>query len=219
MNGLPRQVEFALALCGLIAVSPLLLVAAILIKLTSPGAVVFRQRRIGLNGKEFVIFKFRTMRVDAIGAAVTASKDSRVTFVGRILRKTKIDELPELCNVLRGEMSFVGPRPEIPQMVDLENHLWRRVLSAKPGITDPVTLRLRNEETLLAEMGAHDHEAFYKEVLQPYKLKSGILYLDQRTVKSDIKVLILTVLAIVAPRTTALPSLAELQMPFAEQQI
>ena len=149
-NGIPRSVEMVLALGGLVVSSPLLFLAALLIRATSPGPVLFRQQRVGRFGKPFELLKFRSMRVENEGAQVTAKGDTRVTRVGRLLRKSKLDELPELWNVARGELSLVGPRLEVTKYVNLEDPLWRKVLEARPGITDPVTLRLRNEEEPLA---------------------------------------------------------------------
>ena len=150
MAGIPRPVEAVAALAGLIIAAPVLALAALGIAFTSRGRIIFRQSRVGQDGRIFVLYKFRTMRIGQVGIQVTAGDDSRVTYVGRLLRKTKMDELPELWNVLKGDMSLVGPRPEVPRYVDLNNSKWQRVLKVRPGITDPLTLRLRNEEELLA---------------------------------------------------------------------
>ena len=165
---------------------------------------------MGQGGRLFRLLKFRSMRVNAGGAQVTAKGDARVTGVGRFLRKTKLDELPELWNVVRGELSLVGPRAEVPKYVDLEDPLWNRVLQAKPGITDPVTLRLRNEEELIAAAGG-DPEAFYREILQPLKVEGYIRYLDRRTFWGDVQVLARTVFAVFIPSKAPPPSLEELQ--------
>jgi lipopolysaccharide/colanic/teichoic acid biosynthesis glycosyltransferase len=172
--------------------------------------VLFRQERVGKGGRLFHLLKFRSMRVHAGGAQVTARGDARITEVGRFLRKTKLDELPELWNVVRGELSLVGPRAEVPKYVDLESPKWRRVLSANPGITDPVTLRLRNEEELIAAAGG-DPEAFYRGVLQPLKLEGYIRYLDRRTAWSDLGVLVRTVFAVVIPSKAPPPTLEDLK--------
>lgn len=215
MNGLPRVAEFWLALLGLILFAPIMLISAVLIKLTSEGSIIFRQRRVGLNGVEFTIFKFRTMRTDATGALITAANDRRVTAVGKILRKTKIDELPELVNVLLGDMAIVGPRPEVPAMVDRNSELWQKVLTVKPGITDPATIRLRNEEALLA---AHaDHPNFYKEVLQPYKLNVCLDYIGKRSCAGDLRIILATFVAIALP-ATAPPPLFEIKKQQAFQK-
>jgi lipopolysaccharide/colanic/teichoic acid biosynthesis glycosyltransferase len=129
--------------------------------------------------------------------------------VGKFLRKTKLDELPELWNILKGEMSFVGPRPEVPRYVDLENPAWQRVLEARPGLTDPMTLRLRNEESLMAEVRG-DRERFYIETLQPFKLNGYLEYLKNRNGWSDIKVIFETALAVLLPHKAPLPTMEEI---------
>jgi lipopolysaccharide/colanic/teichoic acid biosynthesis glycosyltransferase len=156
----------------------------------------------------FTLYKLRTMRVAAAGAQVTAAGDARVTRVGRILRQTKLDELPGLWNVVRGEMSLVGPRPEVPRYVDPNSATWRLVLEARPGLTDPVTLRLRNEEALLAEVGG-DRERFYTEALQPFKLAGYAEYLRGRSWRVDVKILCATARAVVFPRQAPPPTLEE----------
>jgi len=149
------------------------------------------------------------MRTTGEGPQVTATDDSRVTTVGRFLRKTKLDELPELWNVLIGEMSLVGPRPEVERYVDRHSELWNSVLSVRPGITDPVTLKLRSEEVLLATIKT-DREQFYLEVLQPFKLRGYVEYLHGRTWRTDLLVLYRTIVAVIFPSTTPTPSLDEL---------
>jgi lipopolysaccharide/colanic/teichoic acid biosynthesis glycosyltransferase len=209
-NGLPRQAEAAIALLGLVMVAPLIALTAIVIAVTSRGPVIFRQKRMGRKGRPFIMYKLRTMRTANSGPQVTAANDARVTLVGKILRKTKLDELPELWNVLRGDMSLVGPRPEVPRYVDLEDPMWRLVLEARPGITDPMTLRLRNEEALLVEVKG-DHERFYLETLLPFKLDGYLNYLQARSWRSDLKVLWQTILAVVFPNKTHPPTLEEIQ--------
>jgi lipopolysaccharide/colanic/teichoic acid biosynthesis glycosyltransferase len=194
---------------------PLLILAAVAIVLTSPGPVIFRQKRVGRNGRIFVLYKLRTMRTVPDGPQVTATGDERVTWVGRILRRTKVDELPELWNVLKGDMALVGPRPEVPRYVDLEDHRWELVLKTRPGITDPVTLRLRDEETLLADVDAN-YESFYINNLQPFKLRGYIEYLHNRSWWSDIKVLCRTLLVIVWPSVNTRTSANEISLLVAE---
>jgi lipopolysaccharide/colanic/teichoic acid biosynthesis glycosyltransferase len=183
---------------------PLLILSVVAIALTSRGPVFFYQKRIGRNGLPFVLYKFRTMRPSNDGIQVTASDDARVTRVGKLLRKTKLDELPELWNVVRGDMSLVGPRPEVPRYVDLENSTWQFVLTARPGITDPVTLSLRNEERLITKVKG-DRERFYMEVLLPLKLQGYSEYLRRRSSWEDVKILWCTGIAVIfpgkAPRT------------------
>src|SRR5215510_14885759 len=163
-NGLPRLADAAIALVGLVIVAPLIALSAIAVAVTSRGPVIFRQKRMGRNGRPFTMYKLRTMLPESAGPQVTAADDVRVTPVGKFLRKTKLDELPELWNVLKGDMSLIGPRPEVPRYVDLADPMWRLVLGARPGITDPLTLRLRNEEALLVEVEA-DRERFYQDTL------------------------------------------------------
>jgi lipopolysaccharide/colanic/teichoic acid biosynthesis glycosyltransferase len=208
-RGIPRAVEFLLAGLGLLVCLPLLLVAGIAIKLTSDGPVLFRQQRLGRNGKAFTLYKMRTMRKANSGAQVTASDDARVTPAGRLLRKTKVDELPELWNIIKGDMSLVGPRPEVPRYVDLNNRRWQRVLTIRPGITDPMTLRLRNEEELLANVQG-DHEEFYRTVLQPYKLNGYLAYLQERSWWNDVKILFGTLAAVIIPSRMPAPTVNEI---------
>lgn len=208
-RGLSRIVEFALAGVGLLALLPLLAVVFALVRLTSPGPAFFRQKRVGRGGGFFTLYKFRTMRTGISGLAVTAAGDRRITGVGKFLRKTKIDELPQLWNILRGDMKLVGPRPEVPEYVDLTDPLWAEVLRVKPGITDPVTLKLRNEE-LLMEMVGLDRETFYKRFLQPYKLRGSIEYLQVRTWKTDVYLIWQTLVVIFLPKSVLQPSAEEL---------
>ena len=208
-SGLPRAFEALLAGLGLLALFPLLFVAAAAVRLTSPGPVLFRQTRAGSGGRPFTLLKLRSMRVHDGGRKFTVGGDSRITPVGRLLRKTKLDELPQLWNVLRGEMSFVGPRPEVPEYVDLEDPLWRRVLEARPGITDPITLVLRSEEELLADVDDTSH--FYERYLLPYKLHGYRDYLEGRSAWRDLAVVLRTVLAILRPGPAPQPSAEEIR--------
>jgi lipopolysaccharide/colanic/teichoic acid biosynthesis glycosyltransferase len=195
-TGIPRGLEIAISVLGLTLSLPLLVLSSLAIAISSSGPVIFRQKRVGRYGQLFVLYKLRTMRPMHEGPEVTASGDERVTWVGRILRRTKVDELPELWNVVKGDMSLVGPRPEVPRYVDLEDERWGLVLNTRPGLTDPVTLILRNEEALLSEVKGN-REYFYIETLQPFKLQGYIDYLHHRTFLTDIKVLIRTLLVIV----------------------
>ncbi len=210
-NGIPRGLEITVAACGLAICSPLIAIAAVLIKITSAGPVLFRQKRVGRFGEEFTLFKLRTMSIKESGPLVTGAGDSRVTLIGKILRKSKIDELPELWNVFIGDMSLVGPRPEVPELVNLNDPQWQQILQSRPGITDPVTLRLRNEENLLANIG--NKEKFYRDVLQPYKLRGYCLYLKDRNWKTDVKIIALTLKAIFFPHA---PPTVEEMGTFAE---
>lgn len=187
-GGLPRAVEVPLAAVGLVVAAPVLALAAGAILLTSGLPVFFRQTRVGRLGKPFTLVKLRTMRVTRGGPEVTARGDSRVTGVGRFLRRTKLDELPELWNVVRGDMAFVGPRPEVERFVQRADVRWQEVLSVRPGLTDPVTLSLRDEETLLAGVEG-DPEAYYREHLQPRKLEGYRDYLRRRSWRTDLVVI------------------------------
>lgn len=206
---MPRWIEVCLAACGLVVVAPLLGVAALMVKLSSPGPVLFRQARVGRHGRVFTLLKLRSMRVSGKGPGVTAAGDTRITAAGRLMRKLKIDELPELWNVVSGDLALVGPRPEVPQYVEATDPLWAAVLAARPGITDPVTLRLRNEEELMA-LGP-EPESFYRGVLQPVKLRGYVAYLERRTWWTDVVVLAETVLSVIAPALAVPPSPAELE--------
>jgi lipopolysaccharide/colanic/teichoic acid biosynthesis glycosyltransferase len=197
-SGLPRALEVPLAALGLILASPLLLLGALAVAMSSPGPVWFRQQRVGRGGRPFTLYKLRSMRIDAGGLAVTSRADSRVTPVGRWLRRSKLDELPQLWNVVRGDMSLVGPRPEVPRYVDLANPRWQRVLEVRPGITDPLTLKLRNEEALMPKDEA-DAERFYLETLQPLKLDAYLDYLARRSWWTDVEVLFATVASVIRP--------------------
>ena len=207
-QGLPRLVEAFVAAVALAVFFPLIAFAALLIVATSGRPVLFRQKRVGRQGCAFTLFKLRTMTKQNQGPQITACGDVRVTRLGKLLRKTKIDELPELWNVLRGDMSLVGARPEVPQYVDLQNSEWCQVLRSRPGITDPVTMRLRNEESLLATV--NNPEEFYLKVLQPYKLKGYVQYLNKRTWWKDVTILFKTSVAVVFPGKAVAPTLEQI---------
>ena len=211
--GLPRVAEIFLATLGLVISAPVLAISAVIIRLTSSGPAIFRQERVGRNGKPFTLFKLRTMKSFS-GALVTASNDSRITPIGKILRCSKIDELPELWNVVRGDMSIVGPRPEVPELVNLENPLWSEILNSRPGLTDPVTLRLRNEEQLLASVA--DGRSFYRDVVQPYKIRGYLNFLRNRNWITDLRVISGTLRAIVRPTTAVPPTREEMLYSLAD---
>ena len=200
-GGLARPFEAALAAAGLVLAAPALAVSAVAIVATSGMPVFFRQVRVGRYGRAFTLIKLRTMRASGVGPKVTAGNDPRITAVGRFLRRTKLDELPELWNVLRGDMSFVGPRPEVADYVHPDSPLWREVLSVRPGLTDPMTLRLRHEEALLESVEG-DRETYYRETLQPQKLEGYVEYLRRRSWKSDLGVLVATAGAILRLRSS-----------------
>jgi lipopolysaccharide/colanic/teichoic acid biosynthesis glycosyltransferase len=194
-NGIPRWADATIAAIGLIAAGPVIALAALAIAVSSGTPVLFRQKRIGHQGRTFDLFKLRTMKPNAEGVQVTARDDKRITRLGRFLRRSKLDELPTLWNVLRGEMALVGPRPEVPRYVRLSDPKWQMILRARPGITDPVTLRLRNEEDLLAQAKG-DPEEYYLNELQPAKLSGYVAYLEQRSCRGDLTVLWRTVVEV-----------------------
>jgi lipopolysaccharide/colanic/teichoic acid biosynthesis glycosyltransferase len=197
---LKRLLDVAGAALGLLLLLPVFLVVALLIKLDSPGPVFFRQVRVGRHGKTFRIFKFRTMtHAQRTGdPQLTVAGDARITRVGAVLRRYKLDELPQLLDVLRGTMSLVGPRPEVPRYVDHypDDHR-ERVLSVRPGITDLASLHYRDENTLLAR--AHDPEREYLDVILPAKLQYALDYVDNATVGHDLRVLGLTLRTVFVP--------------------
>jgi lipopolysaccharide/colanic/teichoic acid biosynthesis glycosyltransferase len=197
-SGLPRWVEVIFASWALVLASPVIAMAAVGIAVSSGWPIFFRQKRVGQHGETFELYKLRSMAVSAGGPEITSSADSRITPLGRFLRHTKIDELPTLWNVVRGDMSLVGPRPEVPRFVQLTNPTWQKVLAVKPGITDPMTLKLRSESELLGQVGG-DTEEYYATELQPVKLKGYVAYLEKRTWRSDLKVLLGTAAAVLAP--------------------
>ncbi len=197
-SGLPRSLEIALAFACLIAFMPLLLLLALAIVLVEKQPALFLQQRVGYRGELFIFYKLRTMKTASAGPMVTAAGDARVTGIGKFLRRTKLDELPSLWNVIKGDMCLVGPRPEVPQYVDMNSPDWRMVLEVKPGITDPVTASLRNEESLLAEV-RNNPEVFYLETLQEYKLRGYLEYLSERSCWTDLKILTKTCAVVIFP--------------------
>ena len=195
-----RLVDIGAAAFGLLLLWPLLLTLAVLIKLDSPGPVFFRQERVGLRGRRFRLFKFRTMTAQppARDLQITVGDDPRITRIGAVLRRTKLDELPQLIDVLRGTMSLVGPRPEVPQWVERYPPERReQILSVRPGITDLASLKFRNESEILAQ--ADDPERAYLEVILPEKLRVAGNYIDHASLKSDLQLLGLTLRTVVAP--------------------
>jgi len=194
-----RTMDVLLSLAVLIALSPLLAITAILIRLTSPGPVIFRQRRMGMGGGEFTLIKFRTMEQaeDSSEESFDPGQTKRITRLGRMLRITKLDEVPQLWNVLRGEMSLVGPRPEVRAWTEVYPESWSKVLSVKPGITDPASILYRNEEELLAE--SDDPEKTYKEIILPHKLELYQEYVDNMSFSYDLKLIFTTLFAILFP--------------------
>jgi lipopolysaccharide/colanic/teichoic acid biosynthesis glycosyltransferase len=187
-----RAFDLFWSVLGLVVLSPLLLLVAILVKLEDGGPVFFRQVRIGRGGHPFRIWKFRTMVVDAErqGRAITVGQDRRITRIGRYLRSTKLDEFPQLLNVLAGEMSLVGPRPEVPRYVDHYTEAQRAILGLRPGITDLASIKYRNESDLLGQ--AEDPEATYVQVVLPDKIRINLAYAEGAGVGSDFLVILAT---------------------------
>lgn len=187
-----RAFDLVFSLCGLLILSPSFLLLAMAVKLSSRGPVFFRQQRVGQNGKLFYINKFRSMVVNAekLGLSVTSDGDPRITKVGRFLRKTKLDELPQLWNVLVGDMSFVGPRPEVPRYVERYTPQQKRVLALRPGITDLATLEFRNEEELLRT--AENTEQFYLDYCVPRKIELNLAYAAKANVWEDTCIILRT---------------------------
>jgi len=188
-----RLIDFIISFVGLIVISPILLVTTLLIRITSGSPVFYRQDRVGLNGKTFKLYKFRTMVADAdkIGTAVTAKNDPRITPLGGFLRRFKLDELPQLINVLKGDMSFVGPRPDVPGFADKLQGEDRIILTVRPGITGPATLKYRNEEALLASQA--DPDKYNAEVIYPDKVRLNREYVKNQSFLGDMKYLLMTV--------------------------
>ena len=181
------------SLFGLFFLFPVLLLVGILIRIKMPdGPVIFTQKRVGQHGRLFTMYKFRSMMINHSGSSISVQGESRITPLGAKLRKYKLDELPELWNVLIGDMSFVGPRPDVPGYADKLEGENRRVLLLKPGITGPASLKYRNEEELLAQQ--EDPQKYNDEVLFPNKVRINIEYLDHWSFWNDIKIIIYTLL-------------------------
>jgi lipopolysaccharide/colanic/teichoic acid biosynthesis glycosyltransferase len=195
-----RVFDFAASAIGLLLLSPWLLVLALLVKLTSTGPVLYRQERVGRGGRIFRIAKLRSMFEDADkrGPLITSAKDPRVTPLGRLLRRLKLDELPQLWNVIKGEMSLVGPRPELPRYVKFYSATQRRVLTVRPGITDPASLVYRNEENVLATQP--DPDAYYRNVVLADKLNMNLEYLDNVSFSYDLFLVLLTTGIVYIPK-------------------
>ena len=192
-----RIFDIVFSLIGIIILLPFYLVISILILLSGKGGVLYNQERVGRNCVIFKVFKFRTMRPDSFskGALTVGSRDPRITEVGYYLRKYKLDELPQLFNVLFGDMSFVGPRPEVKKYTDLYNEEQRKVLSVRPGITDYASIKFRNENDLLA--ASDEPEQLYVDEIMPEKLALNMNYIQDNTIFKDIKIIIDTFYTII----------------------
>ena len=208
-----RVFDIVFSLFGIAVLAPVMIVCGLLIRLSSRGPIFFRQERVGLKFRPFRILKFRSMVVGApkLGAQVTVRGDARVTTIGRLLRKTKLDELPQLFNVLLGDMSFVGPRPEVPEYVNLFKTDYEELLRVRPGITGIASITYRDEEGLLAA-ASDPKQAYISEVL-PEKIRLGKLYVDRQSIMLDVRLIIMTLLKIVGvePKLPDLPILESKQ--------
>jgi lipopolysaccharide/colanic/teichoic acid biosynthesis glycosyltransferase len=183
--------ERTVAALGLLILSPLLLFIGFLIAYEDGFPVLFRQTRVGRGGRGFSLVKFRSMRMRCVGARITAANDPRLTRFGAFLRRYKLDELPQLWSVVKGDMSLVGPRPEVPHFVGLDDPVWSEVLRVRPGITDLASLVYRQEEDLLAR--SSNPEAYYRDVVLPAKLALNLHYLQVRSFWRDVRLIVLTV--------------------------
>jgi FlaA1/EpsC-like NDP-sugar epimerase/lipopolysaccharide/colanic/teichoic acid biosynthesis glycosyltransferase len=196
VSPLIRSFDVVIAAMGLLLLSPVFLVIGLVIKATSPGPILYKAKRVGKDGQLFKLYKFRSMYLDAdqIGPGITTRNDARITPVGRFLRRTKLDELPQLLNILRGEMSLVGPRPEDPRYVALYTPEQRQVLSVQPGLTSPASVYYRQEESLL---DGDNWEQVYKEQILPRKLAAELSYLQKRTLWSDLFLILQTITSLI----------------------
>lgn len=194
---LKRLFDFLMSVAGLIALSPIILIICVLIKIFMPGPPFFIQSRVGRGGREFRLIKFRTMSVrqGADEGSFDAGDRSRITRLGKFLRRTKLDELPELINVLRGEMSLVGPRPEVKKWTEVYREKWTIVHTVKPGITDYASIKFRNEEEILAS--SSDPVTTYRDKILPQKLDMYIDYVNNHTFWGDIKIILHTIKAVI----------------------
>ncbi len=187
-----RLFDIVASALGLLVLLPLFIVITIWIKLSSKGPIFYTQKRMGKDFREFYLYKFRSMVVDAdkVGPGVTSSDDPRITKVGKFLRATKLDELPQLLNVLKGDMSLVGPRPELKKFVDAKSKEYRKVLSVKPGITDNAAIAFRNEEEIMSQY--EDKEKAYIEYILPQKIELYYKYIDSISFINDIRLILKT---------------------------
>ena len=195
-----RIFDIILVMIGIILLAPLFFIIAIIIKLSSKGPVFYKQVRVGKDDKDFGLYKFRSMRPgsDKAGLLTVGGKDKRITGIGYFLRKFKLDELPQLINVLKGEMSLVGPRPEVRKYVELYTKEQREVLSVLPGITDMASIVFRNENELLAK--AENPEEFYINQVLPKKIELNFAYIRHRNIKQYLNVILKTLVTAIAGR-------------------
>lgn len=198
------MMDVVLSLLGLIILSPFLLILAITIKIESPGPVFYRGVRVGRNGKPFKIYKFRSMveNADKLGADSTSANDMRVTRVGLIIRKFKLDEFSQLINVLIGDMSLVGPRPEVQKFVDMYTEEEIQILTVRPGITDWASIKYHNEGEIIEASGIRDADEAYALLIRPEKLRLQLQYVKEHSMWMDCKIIIITVIRVFSTRIT-----------------
>jgi len=199
---LKRLFDILVSSVSLLLLSPLFLLLAVLIKLDSRGPVFYRGVRVGRYGKPFRIFKFRSMVREAenLGASSTGSSDTRVTRCGRLIRKFKLDELSQLINVLTGDMSLVGPRPEVQKFVDMYTDEEKAILNMRPGITDWASIKFNNEGEIIENSGIEDPDEAYARLIRPEKLRLQLKYLKEQNLWIDLKIIVATLMTIVSTR-------------------
>lgn len=191
-----RLFDLVLSICGILFLLPFFIIVSILIKLDSNGDVIFKQTRVTKNGKEFKIFKFRTMKSGTEKQGqITIGADNRITFIGNFLRRTKLDELPQLFNIVMGDMSFVGPRPEVPKYVAMYTKNQKEILKVRAGITDYASIYFSNESEILGKQ--KEPEKYYIEKIMPYKIELNKKYIQEIGLITDIKIIFLTIFKVV----------------------
>ena len=202
---LKRLIDIVLTSLGLLLLSPIMLAIALGIKLTSPGQVIYSQVRVGLLRRHFKIYKFRSMvsGADQIGSSVTKHGDNRITTVGKFIRRTKLDELPQLWNVLIGDMTLVGPRPDVPEIIDLYTPEMLRILKVRPGITSIASLHLRDEDDLLKL--ANQPDQAYEKIILPTKIEFAMVHVDHPSILLDLRILFETVWVLIIGKIVVVP--------------
>lgn len=194
---LKRMFDIALSLAGLLFLTPFFFVITLFILFDSKGTVFYKQTRVGLNNKDFILYKFRTMYVgsEKLGLLTISDVDTRITRCGYWLRKYKLDELPQLLNVLLGDMSIVGPRPEVRRYVDIYDKRQRSILSVKPGVTDWASIQFHNESEILS--ASDDPENFYLNIIIPLKTEQNLKYINHNNLWIDLKIIVITLLKVI----------------------
>jgi lipopolysaccharide/colanic/teichoic acid biosynthesis glycosyltransferase len=194
---LKRSVDVVCSVATLLVAAPLLCVIATLVAASMGHPIFFLQERVGLDGRRFRMLKFRTMRRGAAGLPITGRGDPRITRLGRILRASKLDELPQLLNIIRGDMSVVGPRPEVPRYVASDSRAQQRILMVRPGLTDPATVRFTDEEGLLGAVPEGERERHYRAEILPKKIALNLEYLERAGFWYDLRLVIATLWTLV----------------------